>query len=91
MTVYEFYCDEVLIGHLQIRDGQHCYIPMDENVKKLVNRIPLDRVMIQGQDWGRPIPFFKERIENAKRFGMEKRIFYHTDLFLMRMVESDED
>ena len=42
--------------------------------------------MVDGYPWGKPIPFFKERIDNATRFGMEKCIRYHTDLFLMRMV-----
>lgn len=87
MIVYEFYCKEILLGHLYIRDGQHRYIPIAENVEQVKREYPLDMVMIRGCEWRKPIPFFQERIENATRFGMEKCIRYHTDLFMMRMVE----
>ena len=86
MVVYEFYYKDILIGHLQIENGLHHYIPIAEAVQPLRERVPLLREMVEGYPWGKPIPFFKERIENATRFGMEKCIRYHTDLFLMRMI-----
>ena len=38
-------------------------------------------------DWREPIPFFKNRIENTKRFSDGKIINYHTDPFKMICVE----
>lgn len=87
MVVYEFYYKKILLGHLYIRDGQHRYVPIAENVDQVKRECPLPMVTIRGCEWGRPIPFFQERIENATRFGMEKDIRYHTDLFRMRMVQ----
>ena len=86
MVKYAFYDEDVLLGHLYIKDGQHCYEPVPEAVQALQKKVPLTREMVQGYPWGKPIPFFHERIENAKRFGKEKLIRYHTDLFAMRMV-----
>lgn len=86
MIEYEVYYRETLLGHLYIRDGQHCYVPAPEAVEQLRHKVPLLREMIRGYRWGEPIPFFKERIENAKRFGMEAYIYRHTDDFVMKMV-----
>ena len=86
MVIYEFYCDDILLGHLYIRDGQHCYVQIEETVDQVQRTYPLPVEVIRGYEWGKPIPFFQERIENATRFGMEKCIRYHTDLFMMRMV-----
>ena len=89
MVVYEFYYKDILLGHLYIRDGQHCFVPIAENVDQAKQRYPLPWQVERGYEWGKPIPFFKERIENATRFGMEKCIRYHTDLFMMRMVTEE--
>ena len=86
MIKYEFYFKDVLLGHLYIRDGQHRYVPVAENVQNVQHHVPLTREMICGREWGSPIPFFQERIENAKRFGMETCIRYHTDQFTMQMI-----
>lgn len=91
MIIYEFYCRDVLLGHLYIQNKQHRYIPIPENVGEMEKKYPLDRVMIHGYEWGKPIPFFQERIENATRFGKEKLIRYQTDEFLMRMIEESND
>lgn len=86
MIKYEFYYQDVLLGYLEICDGQHRFLPVEEAVAKISREVPLIPEVQHGRDWGKPIPFFKERIENATRFGMEKCIRYHTDLFMMRMV-----
>lgn len=91
MVVYEFYYRDTLLGHLYIRDGQHRYVPIAEAVAQVKHTCPLDVVMIRGCEWRKPIPFFYERIENATRFGKEKLIRYHTDLFTMRMVEEPNE
>ena len=86
MIKYEFYWKNVLLGHLYIRDGQHRFAPIAEAVDQVRQGCPLPWEVERGYEWGKPIPFFKERIENATRFGMEKCIRYHTDLFTMLMV-----
>lgn len=86
MIQYAVFYKDILLGHLYIRDGQHSYVPHDVHVQQVQREVPLPWEMIRGRDWGKPIPFFQERIENAARFGMETCIRYHTDLFLMRMV-----
>ena len=91
MVVYEIYYKDILLGHLYIRDGQHRYIPIVETIEVAVRcRAFLFREVIQDYQWGKPIPFFQQRIENAKRFGMEKNIYRHTDNYVMRMVYSKE-
>ena len=89
MIQYEVFCEDILLGRLEIREGQHRYVPCAENVEQVQRRVPLPWEMVRGRDWGKPIPFFQERIENARRFGTEKRIRYHTDLFDMRMVAEE--
>ena len=48
MIIYEFYCRDVLLGHLYIQNKQHRYIPIPENVSEMEKKYPLDRVMIHG-------------------------------------------
>lgn len=86
MVTYAFYYKDILLGHLEIWEGKHRYTPITENVRRVEREVPLIREVIQGYDWGKPIPFFQERIRNATRFGKEKCIRYHTDLYTMRMV-----
>lgn len=86
MIEYEVYYRDTLLGHLYIRDGQHRYVPIKEAVEEVRHRVPLTVEMIRGYQWGKPIPFFHERIENAKRFGAEACISRQTDYFVMKMV-----
>lgn len=86
VVTYAFYYKDVLLGYLEIREGKHRYTPITENVRRVEREVPLIREVIRGYDWGTPIPFFQERIRNAARFGKEKCIRYHTDLFTMIMV-----
>lgn len=91
MIKYEFYWKNVLLGHLYIRDGQHRFVPIAETVDQVRQRCPLPWEVVRGREWGKKIPFFQERIENATRFGKEKLIRYHTDEYVMRMVEASND
>lgn len=86
MTEYEVYQKDVLIGILQIENGLYRYLPVFEAVQALQDKVPLTSEMIRGYPWGKPIPFFKERIENAARFGEKACIRYHTDAFVIRLV-----
>lgn len=91
MIKYEFYWKNVLLGHLYIRNKQHCFVPIPENISKMEKKVPLPWEVVRGREWGKKIPFFQERIENATRFGKEKLIRYHTDEYVMRMVEASND
>lgn len=86
MTKYEVSYRDTLLGHLYIQNGQHCYIPIAQAVEEIRRKAPLPWEMVQGYPWGKPIPFFQERIESAKRFGMEAYICRQTDYFVMKMV-----
>lgn len=88
MITYEVYCRDILLGILSIREGQHRFDPVPENVRKLENVVPLLVEIARGRDWGKPIPFFYTRIENAKRFGTEALIRSHTDDFIMRRIDT---
>ena len=81
--IYQIFYKEILIGILEVNEqGQYKYTPEVEAVESLKNEVPLIREMTEKSDWREPIPFFKERIDNASRFNLEI-IRYHTDLFKM--------
>ena len=81
--IYQIFYKEILIGILEVNEsGQYRYTPDLEAVAGIKNEVPLIREMLEKSDWREPIPFFKERIENASRFNLEV-IRYHTDLFKM--------
>lgn len=85
---YEIYCKDILIGLLEINDdGQHKYTPIVEGVEVAKKEVSLSHDMQVASDWREPIPFFKNRIENAKRFSDGKIIISHTDLFKMICIE----
>ena len=91
MILYKVFCENVEIGLLEINEqGQHRYTPIPEHVKLVKNSIMPFYEMVDGQDWGSPIPILKNRIENAKRFGTEKDISSHTDSFRLVMVDRKE-
>ena len=85
---YEIYFKNTLIGVLEVNiDGQHKYTPNKEGVEIAQTGVSLSHEMQVESDWREPIPFFKNRIENAKRFSDGKIIGYHTDSFKMIHVE----
>ena len=86
---YEIRYRDTLIGWLFIRNGLHRYVPDPEGVAQVRKIAPLSRVMTEGCEWGRPIPFFQERIVAATRFGRERFISMQTDYFVMRMTEEE--
>ncbi len=85
---YEIYCKNTLIGVLEINsDGQYKYTPNNEGVEVAKKEVSLIHEMQVKSDWREPIPFFKNRIDNAKRFSDGKIIAYHTDPFKMICIE----
>lgn len=80
---YTILYNGVEIGVLETNAaGQHKYTPNDEGIERVKNEVSLIREMLVASDWREPIPFFSERIENAKRFNLDV-IGYQTDLFTM--------
>ena len=84
---YQVFCGEILIGKLEISDDekQHRYTPNEDGVKAAKSKFSLSHDMVEPSDWREPIPFFKNRIENAKRFSNGDVITSHTDP--IRMVK----
>ena len=87
------YCADVLkqpINMDEVLDvneiDQYKYTPNEEAVKSIKDEVSLIHEMLEGSEWRDPIPFFKERIDNAQRFSSDV-ISYHTDFF--KMVKTD--
>ena len=81
---YKVYCNNIFIGLLEISDdGRHKYTPDSEGVEIAKKNFSLSHEMVEPSDWREPIPFFKNRIENAKRFSEGKVISSHTDSIKM--------
>ena len=90
MVAYEIYYADVLIGHLQVENGQHQYIPDADTVRIMAEKVLLLREMTEYYPWGKPIRFFDRMIQNSKSIGREKEIYSHNNNYRMRMVsESD--
>lgn len=83
MIKYEILYKQTKIGVLEVNEqGQHKYTPDLNGIENVKNEVSLSHYMLEKTDWKAPIPFFKNRIENAKRFPKVK-IGYHTDNFRM--------
>ena len=88
---YKIYFKNVFIGMLEISDeGKHKYDPCEEGIKQVENEVVLIHEMTEKSAWREPIPFFYNRIENAKRFAKENDISSQTDYFRMVKVEKNE-
>ena len=83
---YRIFYGDVEIGMLEVSaDGnQHKYTPKPDGIVLVKDYAPLNQKMIEGTNgWEDAIPFFKNRIENAKRFSHEACITKHTDNICM--------
>ena len=86
MIKYIIFYKEIQIGILEINEkNQYKYTPDDKGIETIKNEVPLIHEITEVSDWREPIPFFKNRIDNAKRFNREKDITTHTDWFRMCM------
>lgn len=80
---YKIFYDTTEIGVLEINtEGKYRYTPNEAGVEKVKNEISLSYDLKEKTEWRDPIPFFKERLDNASGFPSDV-IAYHTDLFRM--------
>ena len=89
---YRIFYEDIEIGMLEISaDGnQHKYIPNPDGIALIKDYAPLTRKMVEGTNgWEPAIPFFRNRIEDAKRFSHDECITKHTDN--IRMVREDSE
>lgn len=86
MVTYEVYHGEHLIGHLQVKDGLHKYIPVAETVQALQHEVFLLRQVIDVYPWGKPIPFFEQLISNNRKVGRETLLYSHTHHYSLRRI-----
>ena len=85
--VYKVFYKSSEIGVLEINDSnQYKYTPDEAGTHLVKNQISFIKDLLKKSDWGAPIPFFKVRIDNAKRFSKENDISSHTDHFRMLRV-----
>lgn len=83
---YEVFYEKIKIGVLEINtDGKYRYTPNMEGVEKVKNSVSLSYDLMEKSEWRDPIPFFKERLDNASGFQCDI-IAYHTDRFSMRRI-----
>lgn len=87
MIRYAIFYDNIQIGLLEIQDGQHRYTPDPENINCCA---VLESELLKKTDWRKPIWFFKERLDNAARFGRIDKIGYQTDHYMMRLIQDTE-
>ena len=83
---YKIFYDTTEIGVLEINsEGMHRYTPNMEGVEEVKDKISLSNELQIKSEWRDPIPFFKERLDNASGFQSDV-IAYHTDRFVMKRI-----
>ena len=84
---YQVFYKEVEIGILEVNEeGKHRYTPNEAGLQTIQDEASLTHVLTTKTEWCEPIPFFKNRIDDASRFSM-KEFGYHTDFFRMKEVQ----
>lgn len=84
---YEIFYKDILVGVLLInQEGLYKYTPDSANTEKVKAKVSLISEMLTGTDWCEPIPYFKNRIEAAKRFSLEDDISTQKDLIVFKKV-----
>lgn len=87
---YTVFYGKTQIGVLEINDkGQHRYTPDVIGTETVKTSISLFYELLEKSDWREPIPLFKNRIEDAKRFSQEDYISNQTDDFILVKVKED--
>ena len=89
MKKYQIFYKNVFIGFLEINeDGKHKFIKCDgiEKVKEEIKEF--FELFEESSEWREPIPLFKNRLEDAKRFGVERNIVNQTDPFQLVQVDN---
>lgn len=76
---YNVYYKDVRIGRLYINEeGQYKYVTEAEGIEKIekAEDIRIIADARNNRDWGAPIAFFDNRIENCKKFGETEKVKY---------------
>ncbi len=86
---YNVFLKDIKIGSLEINEetGLYKYTVDKDAADKLKDIISIPVEMTKNTDWIKPIPFFKNKIDNAKRFGREDNIGIFTDPFRLVKVK----
>ena len=86
---YDIFVKDIKIGSLEINEetGLYKYTVDKYNTDKLKDIIAIHVEMTKNSRWIKPIPFFKNKIDNAKRFGREDNIGSFTDPFRLVKVK----
>ena len=87
---YRIDCKEIPVAILEMSEGKHKCTPILEGLlNPEVQQVSIPHEIESGQDWGEPIPFFANKINNAERFGREETIGSFTDPFRMVLIEGE--
>ena len=90
MISYAVFYSDIKIGHLEINEtGKHRYTPIEGRIEYIKASCSLFPELWKKSEWREPIPLFKNRIEDARRFHCEKDIQNQTDDFRLRMISPD--
>lgn len=85
---YSVFYKDIKIGTLYINEeDKYKYVPNLEVLEEVKAKVSLIHEMCEETDWRDPIPFFKNRIEDAKKIGQEDDISRSTDFY--RMVKEE--
>ena len=85
MKHYRVCWKEQLIGDLFIKDDLYKYVPNIEGIHKIEDQAFLLREVVELRDWGEPISFFQQMIENCERFE-GRGIYYQNNNYSMKEV-----
>lgn len=89
MVRYTILYRDIRIGVLEINEnGQYKYTPNQKGIEKVKEEVSLTHEMLEETSWREAIPFFKNRLEDAKKFGETKVVTTHRDFFKMELEES---
>ena len=88
MIEYIILCKNVKIGILQINDrNEYKYIPDENGINIIKDEISLFSFMLNETNFDKPIPYFQNKINDAKKFSTEDDIISHTDPFRMILIK----
>ena len=88
MVKYNVFYREYHIGNLYINeDNQYKYVVDEKNIEEAENKenVCIVADVRKTRDWGEPIAFFDNRIENCKRFGQVDMVKYpNSDYYFIK-------
>ena len=82
---YQVYWKDNLIGDLFIQNHQYKYVPHDETIQQVRKFAFLLEETMTARDWGKPIRFYQQMLENCSRFE-GRSIGYHNNNYSLIKV-----